>query len=321
MRRGGRYPIVLFGLYSVLPSMKYNWTCLWAKDVEALDNTSNQWMTKAHSSRGECIGDCWIHLKIFNIAIDILANWSPEGYSCQLNLAQLAPCWTSAEERGKSKVYCSQLATWRTSVSLPACTSSQEQLAATRCRLCAVTEPPQSSWYWTFLLENLAEVEDSPCFLIQCFIVPVRLDLREFSCNSIVLPHPHLEYLGNAAWIFEYGVQQSAITHPLYRVQHCQLQLLIAPQVSSREAVPVIVKFHSSSTKFHVYAHLWLALSSLACVDHHRCILRGSKGEDPCPIQQIWLPFKELRKFTCTLVTRSRPPFNNLNFLPSSSSL
>ena len=76
---------------------------------------------------------------------------------------------------------------------------------------------------------------------------------------------------------------KSAITNPLYRVQHRQLQLLIAPEVSSREAVPVIVKFHSSLTKFH----LWLALSSLTCVDHHRCILRGSKEEDPCPIQEI----------------------------------
>ena len=102
-----------------------------------------------------------------------------------------------------------------------------------------------------------------------------------------MLPHPHLEDVGNAAWIFEYGLQQNAIAHPLYRVQYCQLQLLIAPQVSSREAVPVIVKFHSSSTKFHVFAHLCLTLSPLACVDHHRCILRGSKGEDPCPIEEI----------------------------------
>ena len=31
-------------------------------------------MTKAHSSRRECIGDCWIHLKLFNIAIEISAD-------------------------------------------------------------------------------------------------------------------------------------------------------------------------------------------------------------------------------------------------------
>ena len=162
----------------------------------------------------------------------------------------------------------------------------------------------------------------SPCFLIQCFIVPVRLDLREFSCNSIVLPHPHLEDVGNAAWIFEYGLQQNAITHPLYTV--CST---VNSNCSLHRRSPAEKQYLSLSSftllwlKFHVFAHLCLALSSLACVDHHRCILRGSKGEDPCPIQEIWLLFKELKKLTCTLVTRSRPPFNNLNFLPSSSSL
>ena len=100
-----------------------------------------------------------------------------------------------------------------------------------------------------------------PRLLVKFFVIPVWLDLWQLCCHSIVFSHPHLRYWSSELWssIQNYLVHlnNGLIRHCLsmglehcksesswkvskcsHRMQHCQLQLLIAPQVTSWEAVP-----------------------------------------------------------------------------------
>jgi len=78
------------------------------------------------------------------------------------------------------------------------------------------------------------------------------------------------------------------LPHP-DRVEDGEFQLLVAPQVPCREAVPVSPRVAA---------------------------LGGVEREEVAALGGWWPP-----RPTCTLVTLRRPPANSLSFLPSSSSL